>query len=317
MHDLSKYVSRWCRWAPDVVDFELTCGEELVRGQMHGTNAADHIVWRIWMKGAESYEAPLPTLFTALTRAKIWRMSRDDAGANVSLHDRAERGHVLVIGANSGFYALLAGLGDGASTVHAFEPFPPAFKLLRANVELNALQRKARLVEAAISNRAGETSLFVPPPRFETRMETVETSASLNAEYHEVVGREIRVPMLTVDDYAHREGGCGTAGVAAMLIDVEGFEHAVLEGCTEVLRTSRPALIFEVLNRLTTRSAALERIRQDHGYRCFVVESDRLRLSEPIQPSDRHSNQVMVPEEGMDCLAAAAALARLRINFDA
>ena len=315
MDNLSRYISRWSRWAPDVVGFELACGEDLIRGQMYSANATDQIVGQIWTKGAESYEAPLPALFTALTRERLWRRSRAMTGrVSGSQGSPPERGHVLVVGANTGFYALLAGLGSGARVVHAFEPYPPAFKWLRANAQLNGLQGKVTLVDAAIGNTNGETNLFVPPPRFG---EVLETSSSINAEYHKDVWQHFRVPVLTVDEYARREGGCGTASVSTMLLDMEGFEHAALEGSADVLQYSRPVVVFEVLKRLTTHAAALERIRQDYGYRCFVLRSDELTISEPILPWEKYSNQLMVPEEQLDALIEAAAWAGLKCNRDA
>jgi len=302
MNDLSRYISRWCRWAPHVVDFGLRCGDEVLSGRMYSASSQDHIVRRIWISGAAGYEAPMPSMFAAVTRQKVWALP---AGA------ATKQGHVFVIGANSGFYAILAGLGKGARRVHAFEPYPPAYDWLEKNVKLNPAEGTVKLVAAAISDKIGETTLLVPPPRFGA---VLETSASINPDYHEQVGQKIPVPMLTVDEYAKRDPECGLGGVSVMLIDIEGFEHAALEGARGVLQTSRPIVFFEVLNRASTQVAALERIRKDHGYRCLGLEPAELTFSEPVQPSEQYSNQLMVPEERMDALREAAALAGVRFN---
>ena len=73
-------------------------------------------------------------------------------------------------------------------------------------------------------------------------------------------------------------------------------------------------MFFEVLNRASTQVAALERIRKDHGYRCLGLEPAELKFSEPVQPSEQYSNQLMVPEERLDALREAAALAGVHFN---
>ena len=243
---------------------------------------------------------------------EFWRKTRAvPNGAPSQQSPQSEQGHVLVIGANSGFYAMLAGLGNGARAVHAFDPYPPAYKWLQANTRLNGLEKKVKLLDVAIGNVIGETSLFIPTPRFGA---TLETSASINSKYHEEVGQKIRVPVLTVDEYVKRKAGSGTASVSVMLIDVEGFEHAALEGSAQVLQISRPVVFFEVLKRSTTQTASLEWIRETNGYRCLVLEPDEIKFNEPIQPREHHTNQLMVPEEAMDTLKEAALMARIKFN---
>jgi FkbM family methyltransferase len=193
--------------------------------------------------------------------------------------------------------------------VHAFDPYPPAIRWLEKNIQLNGLEGKVKLANVALGNAVGETDLFVPPARYGT---TLETSASINPDYHEQVGQKLRVPMLTVDEFVRRE--VGARAVNVMLIDVEGFEHSVLEGAEAVLQTSRPVVAFEVLTRSTTQVALLERIRKKHGYRCLVMEPLELKVSEPVQPCGIHTNQLMVPEDGLDMVMVAARMAGVKFN---
>ena len=110
----------------------------------------------------------------------------------------------------------------------------------------------------AITDRTGSVELHLPPPQADG---TVETSASVESDFKEVVERTVTVDGRTLDDAWITEG---RPDVSLVKIDVEGAEHRVLAGADLVVASCRPVLSIEVLP-----SAHLDEIdafRDRHDY---------------------------------------------------
>jgi FkbM family methyltransferase len=125
---------------------------------------------------------------------------------------------ILDVGANLG--ATVLQYARLAKHVHAFEPSPRALKFLRQNVEHLA---NVTIHPVALGDRVG-TAYF-------------EEEAALDISHLSDEGLE--VPMKTVDSLDLRPD--------FIKIDVEGFEHLVLAGARETLKTG-PTVIFEALD---------------------------------------------------------------------
>ncbi|WP_420125221.1 FkbM family methyltransferase [Longimicrobium sp.] len=134
-------------------------------------------------------------------------------------------GVVLDVGANVGYYTLLASVlvGDGGS-VHAFEPEPRNAEFLRRHLRING-RRNVTVRQAAVSDRAG-TARF----QFGT--------GSGTGHLAQAGGLEVRT--LRLDDY------CAEHALvpAALKIDVEGAEMSVLMGARETLARHRPTIFL-------------------------------------------------------------------------
>ena len=137
---------------------------------------------------------------------------------------------VLDVGAYTGLYAISAArLG---CDVVAFEPLPQNAERMIRNAQANGVRGKIRLVEAAVSDFVGEAELrFNAGVPFTSGASLVPVKTNYAA---------IKVPIVTIDMFAIED-------VAAMKIDVERNEPAVLRGAAETLARCRPALIIEVL----------------------------------------------------------------------
>jgi len=138
------------------------------------------------------------------------------------------------IGANRGIWAHeMASL---CPAVWAFEPNPKLFNFLhraaRPSVTCHAI---------ALSDSEGEAELMVPGAgkRFSNQ------GASLNPD--KIAGAaHMRVPVRTAPLDA-----LDPPPVGFMKIDVEGHEHAVLEGARGVIARDRPVMIIEIEERHT------------------------------------------------------------------
>ena len=68
----------------------------------------------------------------------------------------------LDVGANIGYFSILAAAAVGeAGSVMAYEPDPENYRLLQANVELNALRPRVISTAAALSDANGEGRLYL------------------------------------------------------------------------------------------------------------------------------------------------------------
>jgi FkbM family methyltransferase len=133
---------------------------------------------------------------------------------------------VYDVGANAGFYALLASVLAGEEGhVYAFEPLPENLNNLRKHLEMNRV-KNCTLIDVAVSSANGEAM-------FDPSGDCSEAHLSRSGSVHVrtaaldtfVSRREIRPPNF-------------------MKIDIEGAEYDCLQGCVETIRTFRPIIFL-------------------------------------------------------------------------
>ena len=177
---------------------------------------------------------------------------------------------VYDVGANIGLVALIVALDPRghSSVVHCFEPEPRNFAQLEGNIRLNGLADRVHAHRLALSDRAGETDLYVRGGPGEGRHSTVTRAGSTAS---------IRIRTEPLAAFAGRAGH--TPDVVK--IDVEGAEGRVLDGMGPLFPKRPPREIFLELHEKgehdavpggSTVQAWLER----RGY-TLTWESDRGR----------------------------------------
>jgi FkbM family methyltransferase len=129
------------------------------------------------------------------------------------------------LGANVGFYTLLAAKRATAGKVYAFEPLPRNIKFLRKHLELNQV-RNAEMFELAVSDVAGTASFQEADNSFMGRLEG---------------GGNLNVLTATLDGL-RQQGRILPPSV--IKIDVEGAELLALRGSREVFQQFRPVLFL-------------------------------------------------------------------------
>jgi FkbM family methyltransferase len=177
----------------------------------------------------------------------------------------------LDIGANTGFYTLLAAAANPAGRVIAFEPVPRIYGRLCDNIELNGWDHRCDARQQAVSRAAGEMTLHVPD-------QEIPTSASLNPEgYRGQSGKQVPVQVTTMDA-AVPEGD----RVDLIKIDVEGYEHDALAGGERVLSRDQPLIVLEV--NPGGPAAQIEAILKPLGYRFQHLRPEGPRPVDSIAP---------------------------------
>lgn len=161
------------------------------------------------------------------------RLAEDyDAAIADFLRERIKPGAVCFdVGANVGIYVLQFAHWSGPTgQVVAFEPNPSACTILQKHVEMNGLTERVKVVASAVGEASGEAILYAAE---------ADGMSRLGAPNKALTGSvETKVTVVTLDEY------CRSTGVQPdwLLIDIEGFEIAALEGAREVIRRGRGEL---------------------------------------------------------------------------
>jgi len=274
---ISRRVSRLSGFVPTIVRFAVP-GLPDAGGvaAMASADSTDEIVRAIWTYGASSFEAPMPELFTRLSRGAA---------------------RVLDVGANSGFYAILAALASNGQ-VDAFDPFPPAQRWLKRNIGLNNLCERVHLYPVAVGKESGEARLYVPTKDFG---DVLETAASLSPSFRERHSDVLTVRVVALDDHVRDNA---ITRVDVLKIDVESQEHLVLQGASLLIAQLRPIIFLEVLDR--GDSKALDEIRAKHGLVPFCMGHESLVRYGSVCARPEGRNQVLCPPDKIDLLEGAA-----------
>jgi FkbM family methyltransferase len=141
------------------------------------------------------------------------------------------------IGAHIGFFSLVVGCYRRGVKVLAFEPNPKNYRILKANVEINALGDMT-CQPIAISDADGMAELYLTES---------DMSASLMKDFQMQDTKQIEsieVRTRSLDSYLQQHK---IDGPMIIKVDIEGHEPAFFRGAMETLSRRRPDIILEVL----------------------------------------------------------------------
>ncbi|MGH9384222.1 MAG: FkbM family methyltransferase [Vicinamibacterales bacterium] len=162
---------------------------------------------------------------------------------------------IFDVGANVGFYTLLAASIAGTSRVFAFEPLPRNLAYLNQHVQLNRLAN-VQVIAAAVGNASG----------------IVRFDDSRGPSMGLVTPRgQLEVPAVALDELS-ASGDLPDPDL--IKIDVEGSEDDVLAGAASLLSRARPTIFLathgdEIHRRCSDRLQSL-------GYSLEPLSSDEL-----------------------------------------
>jgi len=204
-------------------------------------------------------------------RARFWYRAlrarlRDDRAEIAALVEAIRPGDAAAdVGANKGSYLTWLSRAAGpAGRVVAFEPQPDLAEYLARTCRAAGLDNL--VVEAAgASDRAGVLPLRVPGERGPSPGASFEAS---------VAGRVVEAPVVALDEYFRDE----TRRIAALKIDVEGHELAVLRGARELIERHAPTVVVECEVRHVGRAGLAELLAffAERGYDGFFARRGRL-----------------------------------------
>jgi FkbM family methyltransferase len=173
------------------------------------------------------------------------------------------------VGANVGFYSLLASSANGGSPVLALEPHPVASQRLRENALLNSFEN-IRIRAVAAGRAPGSANLTA------NLVDQNRISAGVDDS-----GPTITVPVVTLDAELVAQK-ISVEDVRLVKIDTEGFEANVLSGALSLLDTKPgPAWLVEMAGlglRYGTDDPEILAMFKDRGYQAFSYAANDNKL---------------------------------------
>jgi len=156
--------------------------------------------------------------------------------------------------------------------LYAFEPNPEAFETVKERSEEEdwGVKHSIHLVEAAVSDKAGNMSLY----HGEGTDETASLSSTSNGDLY---WKSDTVDVVVLDVFFNATTNVTTTPIHFLKIGTEGFDGYVLRGATNLLRAKNVEyLVFEYSKKWqqTPSQMSLQQTSQDLadlGYACFLI----------------------------------------------
>jgi FkbM family methyltransferase len=193
----------------------------------------------------------------------------------------------LDIGANVGYFTLMAKATNPQIKVFSFEPNPNNVRKIEENINLNQFQ-DITLSSSCVSDMAGEVSFSVPPVNESGWGRITNDHLPLDNFTH-ITTKSITIDQLINENYF------GKHIPDLVKIDVEGNEFKILKGAKDFLKNHSAILCIE-LNEpclLDCGSSSDEIIGylKDFGYKCFAIkENDQLVEAHFNEPQYKYLN---------------------------
>ncbi|MCS6801253.1 MAG: FkbM family methyltransferase [Chloroflexota bacterium] len=152
----------------------------------------------------------------------------------------------LDIGANVGYFTILAALTQPHCRVVAVEPVPDTYSLLEKNSLINNLQNIV-LINAALGDATGKAVMRLAN---DSGLAAVAPTYPDGAWGSSGDNQSVEVELTTVDAlYQERH----ISPVKLVKVDVEGYEQYVFRGMSRVIQQDRPIIIAEMEDRWQQR----------------------------------------------------------------
>lgn len=167
-----------------------------------------------------------------LWRDKVWEPLETELFKSV-----LKPGMVVAdVGANIGYYSLLAARGVGSTgVVYAFEPASDNFQMLEKNIRMSTSGSVVRLIGKAVGASSGVIELY----RSEANKGDYRTFSDHVPKF-DPVQWTAAVDMISLDDVFTRESRLPDV----IKMDVQGFEMEVWRGMSKLLASTQNLTLF-------------------------------------------------------------------------
>lgn len=154
-------------------------------------------------------------------------------------------GDCINIGANIGLITIFTAQHIKCARVIAIEPNRDAYDHLKKNITANNCSHKVTTFQCCLGSHKGTVTLASIPGKSEYSsigsIHPMFSSGQQTARYE--------VECRTLDDIVEDN----STRPSLLIIDTEGAEHLVFSGATKTLLTYKPAIIFELSNKLLSK----------------------------------------------------------------
>lgn len=199
------------------------------------------------------------------------------------IQERLKPGDVFIdVGANIGYFSLLASGLVGEGAVVAIEPAPAIHEALKRNIQRNCRTNIRTLAVAASADR-GRVNLYHGPDS-----NSGETSMLKRTSAFECVETAPLDELLSADEIARAR---------VMKIDVEGAEHLVIRGMANMLQKVRPdfELVVEITPHEKQAVEGIFDIMSHAGFHAYVMENSYASASYLTRYSTKRPSRLTAP----------------------
>lgn len=198
------------------------------------------------------------------------------------------------IGANIGYYSLLASTIKKDITVYAFEPMPSAYDFLTENIRLNGYTN-IKAQKLALSNTTGKATFYSIANEKFKEMPQLTGDGGLSSSHSGARTRlafEVNIDSLDHFVAQHLNGKI----IDLIKLDTEANEHMVLMGAHSVLSNHRPFIQCEILKGQIEKE--LTEILSPYNY-LFFRATDRglVKVTAFVGNQTPFVDYYLVPEE--------------------
>ena len=186
------------------------------------------------------------------------------------------------VGADIGFFSLLAAKQFPKMTVHAYEPNQSIYARLKKNAVLNGSLNNLHLFSCALADFNGTAVLHIPSP-FEDNQGVASLGANIGG-ITKPVQQSVEVRQL---DELYQNA---SQPISIIKIDVQGFEPEVLKGGAKAIGRFRPAILLEHNDVLfdsplvaQNKKNLLQAYFENYGYNVFYISLYGPNLLVPVK----------------------------------
>jgi FkbM family methyltransferase len=258
----TKVLKRYCRWRPSP---RL---QMLMRNRLRKLCVNDeltvHVKSNFWMNVSPRDYATYGIYFFG---------TYDPSMTSVFSHLVKPGETVWDIGTERGWFTLhLAKLVGQTGRVDSFEAFPPTFKKLQANVELNKLNW-VNTNCVGVSNKKSRM-WFVPPSNAVTNnISFLNDCSGVGYLTDEFQKGAIEVNTISLDDYYTLQN---IQKLSLIKMDIEGAEVSALKGAQNLIVKDKPIIAIEFNRQTALRAGSsveeLNELLISYGYKMYLFE---------------------------------------------
>lgn len=175
------------------------------------------------------------------------------------------------VGANIGYYSVLAASHNPNIQVVSFEPAKGPKHYLSQNIKLNNLSN-IKFEPIALSDKNEAIEFYeIKNSKYKYLEYNLAGEGNANSDVKKSAYRKTTVPSSTLDDYvnSHKE-----SKIDLIKMDTEGTENLILSKSYHILQNMKPIVICETL--YDKIELDLEIIMKSHGYEFFNHQKNGL-----------------------------------------
>lgn len=172
------------------------------------------------------------------------------------------------IGANVGYFSMIAASSNTKNLVFAFEPVKKNFDRARYNFDLNKLSN-IKIFKNVVSNNNDVVNINIGNER--------NWGMSSVVQHDFLSGEKEEVKSIVLDDFIKEQG---VKKLDIVKIDVEGFELNVLKGMDNTIKELKPKILIEILDKnLNSNGNSAEDIYSllwSYGYKSYRILNNQI-----------------------------------------